>query len=242
VRIVICDDDGDSVRKLRDLIQDVLTECGRTKADILTAADGMELLRMLKERKRSFDLIFLDIYMPELTGIETAEKIRMALGEIPIVFITTSQEFAVKAFGLRALHYLVKPIGKPDILEVFRRLDIKPKRPGIRVLNHGIELEVYADDIYTVESWKHLNVIHTKNGDIEVRMPLDFVAEQLGAGFILLSRGILVNPEFISRLDGSVCELKDGRTILLSRKKAHAIKEAYMKYVFGRAFGVGKSD
>ena len=217
MRIVICDDDGDSVRKLRDLIQDVLTECGRTKADILTAADGMELLRMLKERKRSFDLIFLDIYMPELTGIETAEKSGWRWGNSNCIYYDKPGICRESILTWRALHYLVKPIGKPDILEVFRRLDIKPKDRASVSWNHGIELEVYADDIYTVESWKHLNVIHTKMAILRCGCP-GFCRGTAWGRIYPAVQGILVNPEFISRLDGSVCELKDGRTILLSRK------------------------
>lgn len=115
VKIAICDDSPSDTQQLKTalLSYDPFFE-------IETFSSGEELVEKIESFPDSFDILFLDIYMPDLNGIEVAQKIRESGKDIKIVFLTSSHDFYSQAYEVFAFNYIVKPF---EIKRLFSVLD-----------------------------------------------------------------------------------------------------------------------
>lgn len=116
MRIAVLDDD---FQETEDFV-DALKQWDSTR-NAECFFDGATLLKAA-ERLPHFSVAFLDIYLPTENGIDIATSLRKISPEAEIVFVTTSEEHAVEAFSLNAVHYIIKPVKTEDIREAFLRL------------------------------------------------------------------------------------------------------------------------
>ena len=112
LRIAVCDDEPQIVKQLTDLVMQCAPDC-----ELTCYAHGEELL----EAQKTFDLIFLDIQMKPLNGMETAKRIRSLDEGVLIVFITAWKEYVFDAFDVGAFHYLLKPVQLQKLREILQR-------------------------------------------------------------------------------------------------------------------------
>jgi DNA-binding LytR/AlgR family response regulator len=231
MRIAICDDNSVDLNAMREVFH-------RTAPEHVVEAysDGRKLLDAIAGG-RAYDLLFLDIIMPGITGMELAREAGRIAPDLPVVFLTDSEAYAVEAFSVRALHYVLKPMTEPDLKECLNRLE---ERRGARQRVHiisssGTRQMLFADEIQYAQSDAHYYDLHLKDGTvIKVRMTQKEIRNTLGDSFLLVSRGLVVNLEFIRQLGPKSCMLRDGREILLSRGNVEEIHSAYAAYVFSR--------
>ena len=104
--IAICDDNRFELNQLSSYVTEYMNRNNFT-FELICYESGEELI--LQADKYQFDVVFLDIYLKKLTGIQTAIQLK-ALQNTNIIFTTTSTEHAIQAFSLSAVHYLLKPI------------------------------------------------------------------------------------------------------------------------------------
>ena len=118
MKIVVCDDDQMSLEQIKEL----LLAYGREKEkrmEIHTYMSAEELQAALEEGDQTeIDLLLLDIVLEGKNGIELAEAIRSKNKDMPIVFVTSSTEFALKAYHVRAVRYLLKPLQTEAVYEM----------------------------------------------------------------------------------------------------------------------------
>ncbi len=198
-------------------------------------ATGEELLAA----ERDFDIIFLDIQMEGIGGIEAARNLRQRNVDVVLVFITGIKEYVFDAFDVSAFHYLLKPIEEKKFMEVLgRAAEEVGKRKGqreqqifIRTKNQGYTLNLSS--ILYIESRGKKVEIHTTNMDeiIEAYATMDELAGQLGGNFYRCHRGYLVNMAHIVRYDNDSIFLSDGGKVYLTRKKHNEFVKAYMWYL-----------
>ena len=112
INIAICDDEINIINKTKKLIQDYDKE----DIDIYVYESGEELINSDKE----FHIIFLDIDMKGLDGIETAKKLRKYDKKVKIIYVTNYTDYTYSAFSVHAFGYLVKPLNKK---ELYNQLD-----------------------------------------------------------------------------------------------------------------------
>lgn len=231
MRVAICDDNSFDLKAVQEMFRRVAP--GHT---LDAFSDGRKLLEAIVTGTR-YDLLFLDILMPGISGMELAREAGRIAPDLPVVFLTDSEAYAVEAFSVRALHYILKPMTEPTLKECLNRLE---ERRGARQRVHiisssGTRQMLYADEIQYAQSDAHYYDLHLKDGTvIKVRMTQKEIRNTLGDSFLLVSRGLVVNLEFIRQLGPKSCILKDGREILLSRGNVEEIHSAYAAYVFSR--------
>ncbi len=231
MRIAICDDNSIDLKAMQAVFRRVAPD------DTLdTFSEGGKLLNAISEGK-GYDLLFLDIIMPGITGMELARKIAVIAPDIPIVFLTDSDAYAVEAFYVRALHYVLKPMTEQALKECLNRLEERRSaRRRVHIISSsGIQHMFFADELQYAQCDAHYYDLHLKNGTaIRVRMTQQEIKDALGNSFLPISRGLVVNVEFIRQLGPKSCILKDGREILLSRGNTEDIHSAYAAYVFSQ--------
>lgn len=194
------------------------------------------------QEKKRYDLVFLDIYMPGMLGIEVAKAIRKKDDQTAIIFLTTSPDFALDAFELEAIHYLLKPFSKPSFTEAMDR--------AVRVLEtmktQWIQLKcpkstvqsIDKNTITYIESKAHRQEVYLQNGDmiesVSTLSELFITLESISFGqFISPYKGFIVNQNEIKSIETDKIFLKSGKTIPIPRRTFNAIKTIYFKYMFG---------
>lgn len=231
MRVGICDDNENDLKAMAELFRHMAPD---HRIDLFS--DSAELLSAVSDGV-IYHLLFLDIIMPGMNGMELARQICQISPKTKIVFLTDSAAYALEAFSVRALHYIKKPMTESELLDCLERLnDTRRSRRKVHILSSsGIQHMLFADDIQYAESDAHYWILHLEDGNtVKARMTQAEIEAALGDSFISVSRGLVVNAEFIRKIGSRSCVLKDGREILLSRKKRDIIHDAYGEYVFSQ--------
>lgn len=189
--------------------------------------------------KERFDLVFLDIYMSGMNGVDAARNLRTYDQDCILIFTTTSTDHALDGFRVRALHYLVKPYSDDELDELFDeiadRLPAPDKYLDVRIVGGTTRLRLR--EILYAEHFRHQIHIHTTDGKTTVTRQTfgDFTAGLDGdERFFLCSRGVIVNLEQAEDFDGTAFVLKNGHSIPVSRDNAKSARLAFGDFLFKR--------
>jgi DNA-binding LytR/AlgR family response regulator len=208
-----------------------------------TAHTSAEALRRLQERR--YDVVFLDVRMPELNGIELGNVLRRFAAPPAIVYVTAYEEYAVRAFDIGACDYLLKPVSRARLrVALERALGRPPDLPGppladdpsgmIPVETAGRTRFVSRDQVHWVEAEGDYVRLHTADGGSHlVRMPISHLEEMWSAhGFIRIHRGYLVSFKHITEFSvtGSVhTVLVAGRSLPVSRRHVRDVRDRILR-------------
>ncbi|MDN3294869.1 LytTR family DNA-binding domain-containing protein [Streptomyces ficellus] len=211
------------------------------------ATDATEALRRIgraleagPDGEGAIDVVFLDIHMAGLTGLDIARLIAGFARPPLIVFVTAHEGFALQAFDLKAVDYVLKPVRKERLAEAVRRVrDLaEPALTGtaaeqIPVELGGITRFVAVDDIAYVEAQGDYARLHTDEGSHLVRIPLSTLEERWSArGFVRIHRSHLVALRRIDelRLDAGTTTVRVGSAELaVSRRHARQLRDLLMR-------------
>lgn len=236
MRIAIVDDIESEREELHKRITAQLL-CHTLNAQIFEYENGEIFLA--DADKEHFDLIFLDIYMNGINGVETATKLRIFDQECILIFTTTSTDHALDGFRVRALHYLVKPYSDCELdnlfCEIIDRLPVPDKYLDVNIVGGTVRLR-YNEIIYA-SHFKHQIHIHTSDGNTTVTRQTfrDFTADLEGDDrFFMCSRGVIINLNYAEDFDGTAFKLKNGDTISVSRDLTKSARLAFGDYLFKR--------
>lgn len=183
-----------------------------------------------------FDLLVLDIYMPDKTGIEAARELRKGGYECPIIFLTTSREHAVDAFEVDAAQYLIKPVDQTRFFTVLNKVveRIAGDRRGYLALRAGGEVRRIAiRSIVYIESQNQYQQLNLANSEgLQVRMTLaelyDAVCEF--PDLVRVGSSYIVNLGYVDSLNAKVMKLTTGKEIWLPRGSYSSLKERYFAF------------
>ncbi|MEV6247645.1 LytTR family DNA-binding domain-containing protein [Streptomyces sp. NPDC051742] len=195
------------------------------------------------------DVVFLDIHMPGLTGLDVARLLAGFARPPLVVFVTAHEGFALQAFDLKAVDYVLKPVRRERLAEAVRRVhDLVhataapvPAAPAaaeqVPVELGGVTRFVSVDDIAYVEAHGDYARLHTDHGSHLVRIPLSTLEERWAArGFVRIHRSHLVALARIDelRLDGGATSVRVGATDLaVSRRHARHLRDLLMRRAGG---------
>ena len=230
MKIAVCDDSSAVRKRISEYITqyadqfmlDFQIETFQTGADLLDAF-----------QKSEFKIIFLDIIMDGISGVETAYRIRKKDSECMVVFITTSPDFMAEGFDLGAVHYLLKPLTYKMVEEALnrcKRLFIESEK-YLSIVTNRHTVRVRFKDILYIEVYGKCTFIHTLNGSLKTYNPLFKIATLLIDGpFLECHRCYIVNMCYISDVLEDCFKLDNGEKIPIRRKGRQAIKDGYYKY------------
>ena len=228
IRIAIVDDE----KVIREQIKKLI-EKKQAESIIDTYSSGDELLM----DEKCYDIVFLDIQMNGMNGIDTARALRQKTEDTILIFITGVKEYVFDAFDVAAFHYLIKPIEEIKFSSVYERavLEVeKKKKHGIGQLfvktrSRNVTLE--QNDILYIESRAKKVEIHTRTDIMEVYAGIGELEKQLTKNFYRCHRGYLVNMAFISEYSSDSITLNNGEIIILTKEKYGEFVKVYMRYL-----------
>ncbi|MER7500027.1 LytTR family DNA-binding domain-containing protein [Nonomuraea pusilla] len=238
LRVLAVDDEAPALEELAYLLrQDARIEHVTTAPDGVTALQDM--VQMIGGGER-LDGVFLDVRMPGLDGLDLARLVGGFPSPPKLVFVTAYDEWAVQAFDLEAVDYLLKPVRAERLAEAVRRLEAAaspPPEPGrddvIPVELGGRTRFVPQVAVWFAEAKGDYVRLHTGDGSYLVRMSLAALERRWSeAGFIRIHRSTLVSARHVTelRFEGGRVSLTVGtETLQVSRRHTRQVRERLIR-------------
>ncbi len=236
IRIGICDDSSAFLHQTKFMIdhwdnrpQDIITELFE---------DGDALI--LAHSQNPFDIILLDIVMPMLNGIDAAKELREKDKNVKIVFLTSSAEFALDSYTVKASNYLLKPLEPTQFFTCLDELifDIKSVSKCIIVKGLDAVYRIPLSNIEHVESQsKHIIFYTSDNKTIESTDPL-YTYENIllfEDGFFKCHRSYIINIHHVDSFSPSEVIMQSGCRIPISRSHQKSFEDIYFHVIFEKA-------
>ena len=226
--IAICDDEKPICEQVEKLVKKQMPDCN---TELFASGEAL-----LKETN-VFDIIFLDIQMDDINGIQAARMLRNKKEEALLIFITGLKEYVFEAFDVSAFHYLLKPIEEKKFAEVFAKaVSEAEKKRGLTeepffMKSNGKTIILSRNHILYVESQNRMVNFHTTNECLELYSDMRDLEQQLGRNFYRCHRGYIVNMGHIAEYEKDRISLTNGETIGLSRRKYKEFVKVYMDYL-----------
>lgn len=227
LKIAICDDLKTDRALLRTNISDFLDSRG-ISSEFDEYCCGEDLL---KSDSENYHLIFIDVFMDGLNGIETAKKLVQKNNSSKIVFCTTSPDFAVDSYEVYAFNYILKPVSRERLNSVLDRFISSYNQMKMIEVNVGRNIEKIAvTDIIWVESARKKCIFHTRHGEIEAIAKFSDVFDSLAEyDFIKPIRYAIVSLKEIANIRNDIT-LSTGEIISVSRDMRDSVKKTFADY------------
>jgi two-component system response regulator LytT len=232
LKALVCDDEAPARSELRFLLE----EAGEVEV-VGEAKSAVEALQLIKAVP--YDVVFLDIDMPGLNGVQLAEVLTTLDRQPAVVFVTAHSEHAVKAFEVAAADYLVKPVEVERLRQAIERVKpVERAEPAalerIPVEKAGKKLLLNVDDVFYIMAKDDYSYLHTDKERYLSTIPLVQLEKRLGPnGFFRVHRRFLVNlpkvREVVPMYGGTLLlTLTDGEgtQVPVSRRRVSSVKKA----------------
>ena len=235
LQIAVCDDNIEELSNMVHLI-DLYRTSRQLSCEHAVFPNGFELISALEKGKR-LDIYCLDIIMPGFTGIEVAKAIRGFDKTAPILFFTSSPEFALESYSVKAINYVLKPISKEKLFFTFDELleQIKAKEEEDAVIvksNEGIQKILISNLIFAEVIGRNV-LYHLRSGKVvECTEPFSSVCDSLlkYGCFIKPHRSYLVNMQYVDTIENHQITLQTLSAVPVAQGKAKEMKQQYLNY------------
>jgi len=232
MRIAICDDNEGDRTRIAEALAAYLAARGRS-AEVTAFAHPDRLLEAA--RKEDFDIYLLDILMPMVDGIATVRELRGMKGKVPVVFFSTSRDYALEAYGVKAVDYVLKPWTEERFAEALdAALAVVPREADVY---HSVKTLTGVrrfrperiTHVTTNAAMRNGVIIYLEDGErIELRGTIVGLREELFAKVPLVTVGksLLVNPAFIVSVSGSSVTLARGQAFEVPKSALSTLRAA----------------
>lgn len=223
--IAICDDELDFGKLIATKVKDYFSSFGMTLFD-----NPDDLLEEYQEKK--FEVVFMDIDMPSMSGYELAEQIRTMNRDVIIAFITGTDTPVDTSLKFRPIDFIRKGSWQVDILQTFPLIEKELLLYyDILVIGNGVDTyHIKYGEILYFESNRNDLLIHKKDGIVRIRKTLKSVMKDLlQHDFIIINKGIVINTKQVRNIRFADMEIimKNGETLYIGRTRKKEVKEFF---------------
>ncbi len=229
--IAVCDDIPLECADIAKQIETILKQ-SNTDFIIKKFFGGLELI----QSRESFDIIFLDIKMPNINGMELAKQIRKQGRQSLIIFITSASEYVFDAFDVEAFQYLLKPIQTDKLKNVLekatKKMQIDANIDFLMISANRQIQKVFLKDILYIESIGRIAKIHCNNGTLETYEQIGILEDKLSDKFFFrCHKCFLVNLNFVDAFNKTEVRLENGEKIMLAKRRYEDFQKAILSYM-----------
>ncbi|MDD2971203.1 MAG: LytTR family DNA-binding domain-containing protein [Lachnospiraceae bacterium] len=241
LRIAGCDDDLFILEELEAMIKSYGDANGQ-EISFVSYQTPIELL-MEVERGERYDVLFLDIIMNGMNGMDTARELRQYDNNVRIIFLTSSPEFALKSYEVRAYDYQLKPIQKDTFIKLMNRLfaeQIREQDSSFLLKCKSGITRIQVAQLEYCEVINHRIYIHLLSGkELETRGRLEELYDKLceKGNFLFPHRSYLVNMEYIQSITSRGIVMSCLAEIPIPHGKFTKMKDMYLEYLANEKMG-----
>lgn len=231
ISIAVCDDDTKHIA----ILEKYLFEISDIKIECDAYQNGESLVNAYKNSIEKYDVVFLDMEMEKLNGIETADRIREFDEHVIIVFVTSHSEYMKESFRCQPFRFIEKPLDYDELKKIF--CDIKDKlskkRKVFSFTENKTRVRLFCDDILYCESRAHWVWIYTKDQAYKICKTLSEVYEQLDREMMFrVHKSFVVNFNYIFTIKENNIRLYHcDKLIPVSRSYKKAFLEEYTNFI-----------
>jgi DNA-binding LytR/AlgR family response regulator len=231
MKIGICDDEEYVLLLLEEYINRYSKKFG-IRFGLVKFNSGEEIWDYI-ECDNYFDIIFLDIQMNGINGIDTAHKIRKKDTNVKIFFLTSIIKYALEGYRVKAERYFIKPLKysrfEKELNNVIRLIEVEKNRFFIEKNDNGI-FKIMLSDIVYIETIGRNTMIHTTSKNIISYRNMKQHEESLDDCFYRCHRAFIVNLTYVSSIIDNTVSLNNNEDIPLSKYRKKDFKEALLDY------------
>lgn len=241
MKIAICDDEASCRAQIYDLLCDYVEDRKDKEIQVELFTSPEALLRTVQEGS-IFDIVILDIVMPGMNGIQLGQALRNESIDQKIVYLTSSEEYALDSFRVRAFDYLLKPVEKktlfPVLDEAISSIHIK-KDKSLIIKTKETNARVTFDSILYAELAKRAIVYHLIGGktveSTTLRTTFSEAMQELltDRRFLLCGTSTLVNLHHITMVENESIVFQDTLRVFLNKKICRELRAAWNNYWIG---------
>lgn len=234
LNIAVCDDEAFYREKIKNELRAILEQRGIADYRIDTWTSGEELCNN-QEKIEEYQIVFLDINMEKMTGLEAAKIIKSVNQDIYLVFVTAYVDYAVEGYKVEAIRFLLKDMLDGTLTEcvdtVLEKMKYHRHKEKFSFVDG--EREVLIHKIIYIESNKHKQIFHVQ-GETEQTFLLSGKLEDTQKrleeyGFIRIHKSFLVNVKMITDVRNYNVTLKNGKILPIPREKFRQVKLQYFE-------------
>lgn len=230
INIAICDDELEICGQLESLLIEILNK-KELEYNIDVFNRGKALCNEMK--KEEYDLVFLDIELPEMNGINIGRYIREELGneQVQIVYVSSKQEYAMELFEFRPMNFLVKPIKEDKIIQVIDKyLVISKQKNRFFEYKKGYELhKVSLSKILYFENNGRKITMTTEDDKVDFYSSIENIYQRVKRDrFLFIHKSIIINYDYIKKIGYEKIEMLDGEIFPISQSRRKVIREILM--------------
>ena len=238
MNIAICEDNATDRAIIRDILRGYMEQNGYT-GEISEYESRESLLASFS--LGLFDLVFIDIYMCGINGVETARQIREIDPACVLVFITSSNEHALEGFSVRASAYVLKPIRDKEMLTALRQCEevfIKNAR-YIEIRSDRMDIKLPLIKIYYAETFNKISIFHTSAGDYKTFLTMEEIENKLnGSFFYRCHKSYIINMNQVAKVTAQDILMKNGALVPMRSRGRDSIRADIANYLSTRLFGM----
>lgn len=229
--LAIVEDDAEMLKMLKNVLNDYFV----TKKEQYSLNSFSSAEDFLNSETELLDIIFIDIELPGINGMEAIKKIRETNPSVMVIFVTYLTQFAIEGYSVNAFDYILKPFIKDHVFNTLNRalnkLNKNTEYISVGNSNRSIKKKIAIDSIKFIESENHRLIFHLTNGVIKINGSIKKIAEELkNHSFFLCSVSYLVNLKYITTIKGNEVTLGE-ETVYISRSKKKDFLQAVNEYV-----------
>lgn len=231
LRIALCEDDADERQSLLKLIAD---SNYNTKVSVFTSGEGF----LAQFQPCQFDLILMDIFMENVSGIDVITQVRTWDSQTPVAFITSSMAFTRESYRLDAVKYIEKPATAKQIADLLQIAQLNQQTLdslALRINNEPVTIPLRH--ILHLEQQAHALVVHLLDGEVvTANKKLQEVEGQLlDKGFLRCHKSYVVNLAYVRRINKelSTFEMAEGEPVYIRRRSFAQMQKAFEAHLFG---------
>lgn len=228
MQMAICDDSREDRKSLRKLLEAYAAEKQQT-FEIAEYSSGIDLCAD-KDYLQACRIIFLDINMEDMDGLETARQIKAVCSQIHIILVTAYINYALDGYKVKASRFLIKDELVSTIYECMDDILEEIKQSDYTISFSFVEgnVSLRMDEIIYIETNRHKNLFYTKKQTYSIYKKLDDIEMELkGQGFVRIHQSFLVNMRYIQKISSYVMKLTTGKEISVPKSRYPEVKRQY---------------
>lgn len=179
------------------------------------------------------DIIFLDIKLYGMSGLETARQLRKSGCQAKIIFLTAYKQYVFQAFDVDASHYLIKPVKEEKLESVLNHVisQTSQKKQCLSLQSGSALVRLPYEDLLYLEVRDRKVSVHTRDNSVDFYGKLEALEKQLPDSFFRCHRSFIVNMEYVMSFNKTDLFLSNGHSIPVSKRKYPAFSKAFMDFV-----------